>query len=264
MKLKEYARHIFEFEYYKTHKAKFFDIKNLHNKNWGGTCFIVCNGPSLTASDLDKLALSGIESFGTNRIYNIYKDTIWRPTYVSIFDQGLMYDKESLRAISEAQPKCFFLNKNAAYTARDLKCNLSLIDCDWSKKLLKEPNFSINAAEGIYGIGTVTYSCIQIAYYLGFRKIYIIGADNKYPWTHMKDGSHKFDESLQSYFSGLEQIVKKPAMGATWEMNVAYDYAESLSKELGLKIYNATRGGNLNSFERIDFETAIEREKNKR
>ena len=36
MKLKEYARHIFEFEYYKTHKAKFFDIKNLHNKNWGG------------------------------------------------------------------------------------------------------------------------------------------------------------------------------------------------------------------------------------
>lgn len=261
MKVKEYIRHVFEHQYYNMNKDRFLDIAKLQNKEKNKSCVIVCNGPSLTVSDLDMLDEAGIASFGTNRIYNIYKKTKWRPTYVSIFDQGLMYDKNSLAAISDSRTEVFFLNKNAAYTARNLKCNLCLIDIDWNKKNLKQPKFSTDASKGIFGIGTVTYSCIQIAYYLGFRTMYILGADNKYPWTHLKDGSHRFDAEQKSYFSELNEILKKPAMGATWEMNVAYEYAENVSKKIGFKVYNVTRGGYLEAFERMDLETALEGER---
>ncbi len=258
MKAKEYLRHVLESCYQQLHKYKFKNMSLYKNISRGGQCFIVCNGPSLTESDLNMLADSGIPSFGTNRIYNIYPNTKWRPNYAVIMDEGLMYDKLSLQAISDGKPEVFFLNKNAAYTARDLTCDVCLVDSDWSKILLNAPKFSTDAAKGIYGIGTVTYSCIQIAYYMGFRSLYILGADNKYPWTHLQDGSHNFDNKARSYFAGLDSVLKKPAMGATWEMNIAYDYAQYVSESLGMKIYNATRGGYLESFERIELEAALQ------
>ena len=91
--------------------------------------------------------------------------------------------------------------------------------------------------------------------------MYIIGADNKYPWTHLKSGYHRFDENIKSYFTELDETLNQPAMGATWEMNIAYEYAEKISKKLGFKIYNATRGGYLNAFERIVLEDVLSKEK---
>ena len=47
-------------------------------------CFIVGNGKSLKAEDLD--LLHGHASFGLNRIHMIYDQTDWRPTYLCYFD----------------------------------------------------------------------------------------------------------------------------------------------------------------------------------
>jgi hypothetical protein len=41
------------------------------------------------------------------------------------------------------------------------------------------------------------------------------------------------------------------------ETTIAYETAEKLSAKYGVKIYNATRGGKLEAFERIDFDTII-------
>ena len=38
-------------------------------------------------------------------------------------------------------------------------------------------------------------------------------------------------------------------------MKVAFEFAEEYSKEHGFRIYNATRGGALEAFERVDFDS---------
>jgi hypothetical protein len=50
--------------------------------------FVIGNGPSLKPGDLDLIARSGFDSFGTNRIQLIYDKTKWRPTYWMIADRS--------------------------------------------------------------------------------------------------------------------------------------------------------------------------------
>ena len=38
------------------------------------------------------------------------------------------------------------------------------------------------------------------------------------------------------------------------ESTIAYETAEKISRKMGVRIYNATRGGKLDSFERVDFD----------
>ena len=45
----------------------------------------------------------------------------------------------------------------------------------------------------------------------------------------------------------------KPA--PTWELQTAFEAAEKLSGKYGMKLYNATRGGKLEAFERVDFDS---------
>ena len=40
-------------------------------------------------------------------------------------------------------------------------------------------------------------------------------------------------------------------------MEIAYEYAEKYSREHGFRIYNATRGGHLEVFERVNLEVIL-------
>ena len=48
-------------------------LKTFRNKHKGRRCFIIGNGPSLTANDLNKIKRNNDISFAFNRIYHIYK-----------------------------------------------------------------------------------------------------------------------------------------------------------------------------------------------
>ena len=74
-------------------------IKHFKNAHKGERCFIVCNGPSLTAQDLDKISRE--YSFGSNRIYNMFPYTKWRPTYYCEADPYVskVIDKKDMDSI---------------------------------------------------------------------------------------------------------------------------------------------------------------------
>ena len=56
-------------------------LKLFHNIYRGETCFIIGNGPSLKAEDLEMIYQKGIPTFAFNRIYLMFDKTQWRPTY---------------------------------------------------------------------------------------------------------------------------------------------------------------------------------------
>src|SRR5699024_7865108 len=67
-------------------------IEALRNCHKGERCFIIGNGPSLRAEDLDKL--KNEITFACNRINLIFDQTDWRPTYYCITDLALFHSRE--------------------------------------------------------------------------------------------------------------------------------------------------------------------------
>jgi hypothetical protein len=89
---------------------------------------------------------------------------------------------------------------------------------------------------------TVTYVMLQIAAFMGYKKIYLLGVDcnYKYGGTNNYFGSASEPDTFPHNISGMLQ---------------AYQSAEEYSRSHGFRIYNATRGGALEVFERVDFDS---------
>ena len=93
---------------------------------------------------------------------------------------------------------------------------------------------------------------------MGFTTIYLIGMDNKYMFGMNRDGSVFRNEKVCNSFG--EEYQNKPIpthAPATWEFDLAYQIAEEHTKKIGVKIYNATRGGFLEVFERINLDNIL-------
>ena len=66
------------------------EIKKLKNIYRGKRCFLIGNGPSLRAEDLTCLHEHGEICFAFNRIYNIFEQTSWRPTFYISQDEKML------------------------------------------------------------------------------------------------------------------------------------------------------------------------------
>jgi hypothetical protein len=100
---------------------------------------------------------------------------------------------------------------------------------------------------------------IQLAIYFGFKEIYLVGMDHDYkiPHTASVSGetitSNADDENhFHPDYFGKGKKWHDPHLDRV-ERN--YAYLENISNIFGVKIYNATVGGKLEVFERVDFES---------
>lgn len=225
----------------------------LKDKYRGQRCFIIGNGPSLTKEDLE--LLTDEVTFASNRIFRIFDQTQWRPTYYAAFDDSIATAEDLAEHISQLQCEAKFLREQGWLSNRKIK-DACYIHSWHSRGLLKDPRFSTDLTKGIYTIATVTYSLMQIARYMGFSEIYLIGVDHKYRQEQKKDGTVVTDNTIKSYF-GQEGQCEKQVVAASWEMEEAYKYAERYSRENGFRIYNATRGGYLEVFDRVDLDSVF-------
>lgn len=226
-------------------------IKELHNKYAGKRCFIICNGPSLKAEDLEKICKNNEYSFASNKIDKIFPQTKWRPSFYTVVDETYQYSL--VNAINKIPADIKFFRKNSYCATRKIKGNVIWFNANGDRALLDNPKFSDDIENVVYTIATVTYVMIEIAAYMGFHELYIIGCDNSYGLEKKKDGTI-VNNRTESYFAGSNPDDKK-LVGSTWEMNIAYEYARKYADTHGIKIYNATRGGHLEAFERVNFDS---------
>lgn len=226
-------------------------LNNLKGLHTGKRAFIVCNGPSLTSADLDKIADNGDISFACNKIENILSATIWHPTYYAVFDETYQYTL--LDMINAIPAKVKFFRKSSYYVTRNVNGVKAFVNADGSKYLLDNCKFSEDVSDVIYTVATTTYALFQLAVHMGIRELYIVGCDNSYAREISRDGTF-YETGHNSYFS-LADTKEQSTAAAVWQMNIAYEYARKYADTQGIKIYNATRGGYLEAFERIDFET---------
>ena len=248
MHLKIINRHVLKTLHLEFLSHQIRHTRGLKNKYDGERCFIVCTGPSLKMEDLDKI--SNEYTFGMNTIFLAYENTDWRPSFYVCIDPythrrlGYAYDIDYvnltkgpiiLNDLIKVPYKGDNLYKIPVgfdnHTKKSLENNIVRV----------EPDFSICA----YDCFTVTNFAISAAIYMGFKTIYIIGCDFNY------DGKVHF---IQSKIDPKDEVKDRLKDELSLSLK-GYQTMKQFAEDNGVQIFNATRGGKLEVFERIQFDS---------
>ena len=231
-----------------------FYLQTLKGIHKGKRCFVIGNGPSLRAADLDML--QGEYTFAVNRIFSFFDQTKWRPTYYLSTDDKILQDFQNeflnydLGHMFLAKKFCTIQAPSNVLTRIYHGFMTFDIDADLYQK--NQMYISEDVSNHFSDGQTVTFASIQLAIYMGFKEIYLIGVDHNYSRVLEASGKVRVDPTVQDYFDNKRYNHAYPA-----NLNAA-EYAYTIAKEYGdthgVKICNATRGGKLEVFERVDFD----------
>lgn len=234
-------------------------LRELRDVHAGKRCFVIGNGPSLNKIDLSKLEKE--YSFGVNGIFYKTRETGFAPTYYVVEDTHVL--KDNIAAIEAyADPKIkFFPSLYKPYIKnreRVLFFNMNRGFYEPKSPNYHIPRFSTDISERIYCGQSVTMINLQIAYYMGFTEVYLIGMDFSYQIPSSAIVSGKDIESTDDdpnhfhpdYF-GKGKKWHDPQLDMVL---LNYRFIKLVYESHGRKIFNATKGGKLEEFKRVDYE----------
>lgn len=218
-------------------------------------CFFIGNGPSLRAEDLTKLHEAGEITFAFNRIYNIFDQTLWRPTFYVSQDEKMLATCADIVCGLQADAKFIPIQlkwwndisiDNAAYF------NIVNQQVDDPQQFL----FSDDISRCIYNSMTGMYTAAQIAAYMGFTKIHLIGVDHHFRISQNNQGEIVVDNSVKDYFTDKYNEDKdKLYIPNTERSTLTYVAMKKQCDARNIHVFNATRGGKLEVFPRIEFDS---------
>lgn len=236
-------------------------LLSFKNKHKGERCFLIGNSPSLLLSDLELLKHE--TCFACNMIYQLYSKVQWRPTYHCIVD--IVYTSSMAQEIADNNFVTLFTH-NTAYKAMTVKPQ-NLV----SVNLVSQDKYQVRGNMLAYYVpakATVMTFMLELAMFMGFKDIYLLGVDNT---NSFADGHFSDDYVMpkvdEKNLNRARRTLNKPDL-TLFELGeyrrtraaAAYETIRNYAIMRHINIYNATRGGELEVFKRIELEN-IERNK---
>lgn len=230
-------------------------LASLKNKYAGKRCFFIGNGPSLKAEDLKVLYENQEITFGFNRVYNIFDETPWRPTYYISQDEKML---KGCADIVDTLPLPCKLVPIQLHWFYEINIHDAIyFNMNWQQH--DNPldfNFSNDAAHELYCAGTGMYTAAQLAAYMGFTEIFLIGVDHHFHISQNNDGEIIIDNNVKDYFSDKYNEDKDNLyIPNTERSTLTYIAMKNHCDNRNIQVYNATRGGKLEVFPRVDFDS---------
>lgn len=258
------------------------DLSAFRNRHAGQRCFVMGNGPSLNKMDLG--LLEGETVFAANSAFLLFDRIGWRPKYYSCVDTRVLPDTASeIEAMHRANPDMtlFFPStlkiwdgSGRVLTTRDLigeaPNRYFFQEQSYDPNHLPQSAFSMDCNEHLCLPNTVTITLLQLAVYMGFTDIYLIGCDTSYsvPKTVAQDGPDSHDgAAAKLLLTSTEDDDPNHfdnryfGKGRKWhapkvqDMIFHYQLAAQVLTDTGIRVHNATLGGNLEVFPRVDFSS---------
>lgn len=216
--------------------------------------FIVGNGSSLTCDQLD--AIKGHYSWGMNNITLIYPNTDWRPTFysnVTMMAARLEHHK-TCGEIGVAEAKYSFLwsrNTHLLFeNPHEIKGTSYILSCHCL------PIWSHLVDRDVSRYGNSIFTVFQIATYLGFRRICLIGCDMHYrPWD-AKDGTYNPAHFCPNYSLGKYWDDERMAMDVIRGFQI-HEMAAVYIGMLNGTIWNCTPESLIKTHPKIRLEDAL-------
>jgi hypothetical protein len=219
-------------------------LARLENAYAGRRGFIIGNGPSLKNTDLTKLKDEC--TIGMNRIYLLFPELGFPTTfYLSVNDLVVEQCAADIQALQ--------MPRFVSWRSRNVlhpEPNLYFLHTTYTG-----PKFARNIAGRLWEGATVTYVALQLAYFLGFDPVVLIGVDHSFttqgkPNTTVTSRGDDPNHFSPAYFG----------KGFRWQLpdldtsEKAYCMAREAYKKDGRQVLDATVGGKLAVFKKIDYE----------
>jgi len=221
-------------------------MRSFKNKHRSERCFIIGNGPSLNKLDLSRL--KNEYTFGLNRIYLLFPELGFTTTYFIALNQLVI--EQCVDDIQNLSIPKFLSWKSRNVIGFDTS---TIFFRPMSSDVItfsKTPEFGL--CEG----ATVTYIAMQLAYYMGFQKVILIGVDHNFV---TKGPAHKAITSEgpdPNHFHG-----NYFGKGFRWQLpdletsERAYHLARKTYESDGREIVDATLNGKLQVFPKTAYNT---------
>jgi hypothetical protein len=216
------------------------------NRHQGQRCFIMGNGPSLLHTDLSKL--KNEFTFGLNRIYLLFPEVGFSTTYlVSVNELVLEQCANELallplpRFITWRARRWFYNDPQAIF-----------LDTDFTGP----ENFSADVSGRVFEGFTVTYVALQLAFYMGFQEAILVGVDHNFQTKGPANTVITSQGEDPNHFSPLYF-----GKGFRWQLpdlegsERSYRLARQAYEAAGRRILDATVGGNLTIFPKVEYQT---------
>jgi len=233
------------------------ELEFFYNRFKGKRCFIIGNGPSLNKIDLS--LLRNEYTFAVNSFYYKTRETGFRPTFFVVEDSSVIKENKE-EIVSYEAPFKFFPSIYKSLHPKKPGVYFFKINRGFYEKASPNfviPRFSTDITKQAFCGQSVTYINLQLAYFMGFTEVFLIGMDFEYqiPSSHKRTGDVLLSDTDDPNHFHKDYFGK----GKTWKdpkldrVLMNYKMADLVYRCAGRRIYNATVGGKLEEFERVDF-----------
>jgi len=226
-------------------RASIQRLKGYHNIHTGKRCFIIGNGPSLKQMDLS--LLKNEFTFGMNRLYMAFPEMGFSTSYfVSMND---LVAEQCARDFEKLTMPKFFSWRARKWITPDEQTQFIY-------STYTGPGFSTDITGRVWESATVTYVALQLAYYMGFSTVVLIGVDHNFV-TQGKPNSTVVSQGDDPNHFNPHYFGK----GFRWQLpdletsELGYQLARDAYSADGRQILDATQGGKLTIFKKVDYQS---------
>lgn len=254
-----------------TRRAKEILSKNedLVNRHEGKRCFILATGSSIKNQDLtllkDEICIGLNEFFLHSDYYHI------KPAYLVFSGFGLHPKIPAEKRIpwyknyeeSTSGVSKIFLNISDFELIQEnglmRSCDVRYLKYDYALSSLSD--FGLNPTKRIYSSASVSIMALQIALVMGFREIVLIGFDHDWLLRMFDDKpTHFYEHENSIIYKGISEVKGISVISELKSLTnllESYQYLKKFADKKQISIYNATEGGMLDVFPRVDLNSLI-------
>jgi hypothetical protein len=222
-------------------------LRDLRGRYQGRRAFIIGNGPSLKETDLSRLRDE--YTFGLNRVFLMFPKLGFSTScLVSVNDLVIEQSASQMEQLGIPQ---FFSWHSRRY------CSVGRGTQDTPTFLYttyESPAFAKDVRGRVWEGATVTYVALQLAFHMGFQQVALVGVDHNFASkgkanTTVVSGGEDRDHFSPEYFG----------KGFRWQLpdletsEIAYTMAREAFHKAGREVIDATVGGRLRVFPKVDY-----------
>jgi hypothetical protein len=217
-------------------------LKDIHP---GQRCFVIGNGPSLKKTDLARL--ENEYTFGMNRIYLMFPK-LGFPTSFYVAVNSLVIEQCAADIRTLPVPK--FLSWRSRNLIEPTQDTIFL------HTTYTGPKFARDARGRLWEGATVTNVCLQLAFHMGFEQAILIGVDHSYSAKGKPNQTVVSQGNDPNHFD-----AKYFGKGFRWQLpdldtsEQGYYMARQAYESAGRQVLDATIGGKLTVFPKVDYDS---------
>ncbi len=219
-------------------------IELLRDRHRGARCVLVANGPSLNRMDLSFLRHE--LAIGLNKIFLGLRSFNFYPRYyVAVNPKVVEQSQVEIRQLNCVK----FIGRTAAAGRIEEDALTYLVDT-----ASPPARFSRDPAQGVHEGWSVTHVALQLAHFLGFSEVVLIGLDHRYQFSGAANETRILEGPDPNHFSeayfGHGQQWDNPDLVRAEE---SFRVARAEFERDGRRILDATLDGACAVFEKVDY-----------